>query len=146
MGGKREGTRQYVYLCVACLIVLGAASCAPFRSVFPEQDRCTPLQQVQTLIARGDFEAAVRKSQDALSNGSPCADTALFDLGLLYAHYANPKKDYKKSLENFSRLVKEYPGSPLAEEAKIWVSVLETMEKTKRVDIELDEMKKGMTK
>ncbi len=146
MGGKRKGAGQYVYLCVACLIALGAASCAQFRSVFPEQDQCLPLQQVQTLIARGDFEAAVRKSQDALTNGSRCADAALFDLGLVYAHYANPKKDYKKSLENFSRLVREYPKSPLAEEAKIWVSVLDTLEKTKRVDIELDEMKKGMAK
>ena len=147
MGGKRKRTRQYVYLCFACLIMFAGASCAQFRAAFlPEQDRCTPLQHVQTRIGRGDFEGAVRKSQDALSSGSQCADAALFDLGLVYAHYANPKKDYKKSLDNFSRLVREYPRSPLVEEAKIWVSVLETMEKTKRVDIELDEMKKGMAK
>ena len=147
MGGKRKRARQYVYLCLACLIIFGGASCAQLRTAFPpEQERCTPLQHVKTRIGRGDFEGAVKKSQDILSTGSQCADAALFDLGLVYAHYANPKKDYKKSLEYFSRLVKEHPGSPLAEEAKIWVSVLETMEKTKRVDIELDEMKKGMAK
>ncbi len=148
MGGKRKRTRQYLYVCFACLIMLAGASCAQFRAAElpPEPDRCTPLQRVQTRIARGDFEGAVRKSQDALSNGSQCADTALFDLGLVYAHYANPKKDYKKSLDNFSRLVREYPRSPLAEEAKTWVSVLETLEKTKRIDLEVDEMKKVKTK
>ena len=147
MGGKRKRTRQYVYLCFACLIMFAGASCAQLRAAFPpEQGRCAPLQHVQKSIGRGDFEGAVRKSQDDLSAGNQCADVALFDLGLVYCHYANPKKDYKKSLGYFSRLVKEYPGSSLAEEAKIWVNVLETMEKTKRVDIELDEMKKGMTK
>ncbi len=147
MGGKRKRKRQYVYLCFACLIMLAGASCAELRaSLQPEQDRCAPLQRVQTRFGRGDFEGAVREYQDVLSAGDQCADVALFDLGLVYAHYANPKKDYKKSLGNFSRLVKEYPGSPLAEEAKIWVNVLETMEKTKRVDIELDEMKKGISR
>ena len=60
----------------------------------------------------------------------------------MYAHYANPKKDYQKARGCFTRMAKEYPRSPLVEEAKIWTSVLESMEKSKRVDIEIEEMKK----
>jgi hypothetical protein len=39
-------------------------------------------------------------------------------------------------------VVKEYARSPLVEEAKIWPSVRERREKSKRVDIEIGERKK----
>ncbi len=71
-------------------------------------------------------------------------DLVLFDLGLLLSHYANPRRDYGRSLLYFRRLVREYPSSPLAEEAKIWIELLETLERTKRVDIELEERKKAL--
>jgi hypothetical protein len=69
----------------------------------------------------------------------------LFDAGLLYAHYNNPRKDYRKSLGCFTRLLREHPGSPLREEAGIWVGVLETMENSKQVDLELEQKKKALT-
>jgi hypothetical protein len=51
-----------------------------------------------------------------------------------------------KSLACFNRLIREHPASPLREEAKIWVSLLETMEKTKQVDLDLEEKKKALNK
>jgi hypothetical protein len=68
----------------------------------------------------------------------------LFDLGLLYAHPDNPGRDYRKSLASFSRLLKEHARSPLAGEARIWADVLETLERAKQVDLELDERKKAL--
>jgi hypothetical protein len=70
----------------------------------------------------------------------------LFELGLLSAHNDNPKKDYRKAMGYFSRLVREHPRSALVEEAKIWIDVLDAMEKAKRVDIQIEEMKKTLTK
>jgi len=74
------------------------------------------------------------------------ADVALFDLALLTVHYANPKKDYRSSLSLFNRLVKEHPQSPLVEEAKIWIGILESIEQARRIDIEIEERKKEITK
>jgi hypothetical protein len=68
------------------------------------------------------------------------------NLGLISAHYANPKRDYKKSLIFFQRIEKEFPESPLVEEAKIWISVLQAFEKAKQVDLEIEQKKKGLAK
>ncbi|BCS52610.1 tol-pal system YbgF family protein [Geobacter sp. SVR] len=104
------------------------------------------LQRVQSFIRKEDFEGALRESQKvlALSPKSPLGDEALFTMGLVHVHFANPKMDYKKALSYFVRLKKEFPGSPFAEEAKIWINVLETMEKAARVDMEIDEKKKQL--
>ncbi len=142
MGGKRTRAGKCVYLCLACLISL-APGCASVATLVNGQ-HCTRLHDFESLMNRGNFDAAVKKSEEVLaaSPRSPQAEEALFALGLAYAHADNPKKDYRKSLEYFTRLGREHPGSPLAGEAKIWIGVLETIEKTKQVDIDIEERKK----
>jgi len=111
---------------------------------------CVRLQDVRKQIDRGDFDGAMREYQDALAHPHPgterSASTLLFELGLLYAHNDNPKKDYRKAQGYFTRLVREHPRSVLVEEAKIWIDVLDSMEKAKRVDMQIEEMKKVLTK
>jgi hypothetical protein len=43
-------------------------------------------------------------------------------------------------------LIEGYPKSPLVQQAKIWVGVLQVIEKSKQVDIEIEEMKKELSK
>jgi outer membrane protein assembly factor BamD (BamD/ComL family) len=102
----------------------------------------------QRLLAKGDYEGALEENQKILSkhpNRYP-GDEALFSMGLIYAHYGNPKKDYKKSISFFQKIVEGYPKSPLTEQAKIWIEVLQVIEKSKQVDIEIEEMKKELSK
>lgn len=148
MGRERSGSRQYLYLCAAGLIIAVLASCAPLRMMPPGEQSCAHLQNVQHLLRQGNFDGALRENQKVLSVSpkSPPGDTALFNMGLIHAHYANPKKDYAKALGFFTRLKKDFPRSPLAEEAKIWMGVLETMEKVKQIDIEIEEKKKELTR
>ena len=81
-------------------------------------------------------------------------------MGLIFAHAGNPKKDYGRSVAFFRRMIKEYPQSSLAEQAKIWIGILQENEKlnqmiqnlnlvieeSKRVDIEIEEKKRGKGK
>ena len=53
------------------------------------------------------------------------------------------KKTIKKS-PVFLGLLKEFPQSPYAEKAKIWTGVLNAIEETKKVDIEIEEKKKEL--
>jgi tetratricopeptide (TPR) repeat protein len=106
------------------------------------------LQRVQLFIRKEDFEGALRECQKILAlapKGLP-GDEALFNMGLIHVHFANPKMDYKKALNCFQRLRKEFPGSQFAEEARIWINVLEAMEKASRVDMEIDEKQKLLRK
>ncbi len=150
MGTEQSGKRQYLYLSIACLTVIFATGCvAAFQqTAATNAEECDHLEPVKELIGKGDFEGALKASQRVLSRSpkSPPGDQALLDLGLINAHYANPKKDYKKALGYFLRLEREFPQSPLVEEARIWVSVLRAFEKAKQVDIEIEERKKEMGK
>jgi TolA-binding protein len=105
----------------------------------------------QKLLAQGNYEGAVAENQKILYLPDPRSpkDEALFNLGLIYAHSRNPQKDIEKSVGYFKRLISQYPKSPLAEQAKTWVGILEENEelyfliqKLKQVDIDIEEMKR----
>jgi len=74
------------------------------------------------------------------------ADEALYNLGLIYAHVDNPAKDYKKSQTYFNVLTEQFPDSDLAEEARIWLGLFETIEKIQQIDIEIEQQKKELTR
>jgi tetratricopeptide (TPR) repeat protein len=149
MGRKRSGKRQHLYLATACLILLVTTGCAPVRPQTLECPACIQngrLMRVEGLLQSGNFEGAIKESQELLarSTNGPLGDEALMELGLISAHYANPKKDYQKALGYFLRLTREFPKSPLAEEAKVWAGVLRAYEKAIQVDLDIEEMKKDI--
>jgi tetratricopeptide (TPR) repeat protein len=127
---------------------------AEARTEEPDEAR-EALLRSQRLLAQGDFDGSVAAAQRALSLSPrrPPEDDALLALGLIYAHPGNPKKDLTKSLELFRRLVKEYPKSHSAEQGKIWIGVLqeneklnEVIQKSKQVDLEIEEKKREIKK
>ena len=144
MGGKRSGTRQCLYLYPAIVMLLTVSACAPLKTSFCGPGCESRLPSLQALIDRGDFEEATMRSEELLSARSKDSrpDEGLFALGLIHAHADNPRKDYHRSRDHFARLVKEYPDSPFAGESKIWIGVLDMIEKTKQVDIEIEGKKK----
>jgi TolA-binding protein len=131
MGRERRGKRQYLCLCAAGLIMVMLVSCyPPYRTMTVEQEKSAPLQEVHPLMEQGDFESALRESEDVFAHSpqGPPGDAALFKLGLIHLHYANPEKDYQKALGFFSRLAQEFPDSPRTEEARVWLGLLESVQ------------------
>jgi len=120
------------------------------------------LLQARRLLEQRDYEGALKENQKILSFSSqnPPGDEALFNMGLIYAHFGNPKKDYGKSVVFFRKLMKDYPQSPLVEQARIWTGILQENEKlsqtiqklnqviedSKHVDIEIEEKKREKAK
>jgi len=100
------------------------------------------------LFDRKEFEQALKEYQQALkvSSDPSIGSKALYAMGLTFAHYDNPARDYKTSLEFFRMLTDSFPNSDLADQAKVWTDVLQTIEKTKQVDIEIEEKKKELTR
>jgi TolA-binding protein len=115
-----------------------------------EEQRSVPEHPLrsQKLLVKGDYEGALEENQKILSRypNKPPGDEALFNMGLIYAHSKNPQKDYQKSILFFSKLVEGYPRSALTEQAKIWIGVLQVIEKSKQIDIQIEEMKKELSK
>ncbi len=113
------------------------------------------LRRARKSLDRKDFESSLKGNQRvlALAGKQSPADEALFNLGLIYIHAENPKRDYGKSMAYFQRLVKEFPESFWAEEAKTWVGILreneklrDMIEKAKQVDITVDEKKREIAR
>ena len=146
MGREQNGTRQFLYFCVTGLIIALLAACAPVEIKVTEPENAH-LQRGQQLLVQGDFEGAVRENQEVLTlcPQNPPGDEALFNMGMIYVHYANPKKDFEQALHYFSRLKKEFPESPRTEEAMTWVSILETMEKARQKGIEIEKRMKELS-
>ena len=126
-----------------------------------EKDAYAGLHFDQTLIRDGEFEKAKKKNLQILqhANGLQPGDAALYNLGLIHIHYANDEKDYRKATLYFTRLIEDFPNSPLVEEAKIWIALFdviekmdatikemhEAIEKMREVDVEIEEKKMELT-
>jgi len=161
MGGKRGWARKHISIYLASLIACAVFGCASSEALVtssassssdapvtrPEPEGVSYLQVVQSLIRQGDFDGALKESQSTLTRSpkDPPGDEALFYMGLIYAHHGNPKKDYQKARVLFMRVIKEFPQSPRAEESNIWIGVLDSIEKAKQVDIQIEEKKKELT-
>lgn len=172
MGGKSSRTREHLYVCLAVLIGVGGCATVkgareiktvPAPVLIPEPKPITQpkvvveppevrvqreandhLSKARELLARGDYDGALRENQKAVSlaeDHAP-ADAAVFNMGLIYVHPKNPKKDNQRAIGFFNRVVKMYPESLWAEQAKIWVAVLDGVEKLKQVDLEIEEKKR----
>ncbi len=135
MGRKRTRTREFVYFCVAGLIVLALQGCATFENTRNKiRDKVEAYQSLhhgKKLLAQGDYEGASIENLKilALALDRPPEDEALFNLGWICAHPGNPEKDYEKSIFFFNKLLEDFPQSSWSERAKIWVSILQENEK-----------------
>jgi outer membrane protein assembly factor BamD (BamD/ComL family) len=100
------------------------------------------------VVENRNFDEAIHKNEQILKEAgkSPPADEALYNLGLIYAHNDNPAKDYSKAQEYFLRLTREFPDSPLAEEARIWLGLFGVFEKMRQIDLEIEQQKKQLNR
>jgi tetratricopeptide (TPR) repeat protein len=134
MGRKRTRAREFIYFCIAGLILFSITGCAALEKmkmkIKSQGEAYQHLRHSKELLAQGDYEGASNANLKILSlaiHRSP-EDRALFNMGLIYTHPKNPKKDYEKSLFFFKKLMMDYPQSPWAERAKIWTGILQEIE------------------
>ena len=162
MGRKQTRTGKYLYLSIAFMIFVSLAGCAILKEIEVKREAHEYLTKAQNLLDQGDYEGSLKENQKVLTSSGdvPPGDKALFNMGLIYAHWGYPKRDYKKSLDLFKRLVKVFPQSPWVGQAKTWAGILQenerlnreveelnkTIKKSKKVDIEIDEKKKELSK
>lgn len=162
MGRERIGAGKLICFYLACLIGLSLSGCTAVKEEQkpvkeeekviekkedPQKIIFEHLRKAKELLSHGDYQEALKENNIVLqlSDNSYPGDEALFNMGLIYAHYKNPRKNYKRSTSYFNKILKDFPQSPLIEQARIWIGVLQVIEKSKQVDIDIEEMKKGLS-
>lgn len=162
MGRERKRDWECFYLCIAGMIALCMAGCAATKDIKTSWSAREHLAAARTLFDKGDYEGSLKENQIVISlcDNTVPEDEALFYAGMIYAHYGYPKRDYQKSLDIFRRLVRHFPHSPFTGKAKIFIGILQDVERSKReiealnrtikqskqVDIDIEEKKKGLSK
>ena len=133
MGRKYIRARKYIYLCLTSLIFFSFFGCATFEGMKKRRVARQGLLQGQELLIKGAYKESLRENQEVYSMVGENApgDEAIFTMGLIYAHYKNPEKDYKKAISFFKKLIEDYPQSTLVEQARIWVGTLDVIAKEK---------------
>lgn len=137
MGREQIRARKYVYFCAASLILILLFSCAGIENARLRNQAQEYLLRGQTFLSQRNYDGAVDEFQKVLSLplDKPLKAEALYNMGLVYAHFGNPKRDYKKSLNLFLKILNDYPKSDQVEQAKMWVGVLlENLETAKKAE------------
>jgi hypothetical protein len=132
MGGKPTWYRNAVYLCIALLIFLTPLACTfgkpgvRITDVTGEEAR-GHLALARKFLAEGNFNSALRENEEviALAGINTPVDESLFCIGLIHAHPANPARNIGKSLAVFRKLISDYPKSPLADQARAVVGLIQ---------------------
>jgi hypothetical protein len=159
MGRKRTGKGQQIHLCIAILILLSLLSCTLNRmadtgilGIKVRDSQSDQAREHVTLarkyLAQGNYVGALKEHEKVISLAGvnfPVDESLLF-LGLIYAHPANPAKDYGKSLFYCRKLIKEYPKSSLVEQAKAIIGILQENDKLNRTIERLNGIIEGSKK
>jgi tetratricopeptide (TPR) repeat protein len=117
-------------------------------------------------LSKGNYRASIRENETvlSLSSGTPPADEALFNLGLIYADPGYNNRNYQKSITYFRQVSAHYPQSEYARTAKILTEALheivrmrqsmtealkenerlhKILEESKKIDVETEEKIRG---
>ena len=125
MGAERTRKRKHLFLYIACCMIalVSISGCMHVWQKWQAEDR---LSHARKLMSQGAYEEALQESKEALRlYPHSMGDRALQMIGLLYVHPENPNRDYETSLENFERLIEEFPESPLRNDTEIWIAVIQ---------------------
>jgi hypothetical protein len=132
MGGKPTRRGNAVCLCIAFLIFLGPQAC----SIIQTGTRITDVTGEEArghfalgrkLFSEGNFGGALLENEKVITLAginTPVAES-LFYIGLINAHPANAARNDGKSLMAFEKLIRDYPESPLADQAKAIVALIQ---------------------
>jgi hypothetical protein len=145
------------------------AGCALLSGLKDKRETEDALARAHKYMEKGDYDAAERENIriiSACANMYP-ADEAFLNLGLIYAHPGNPKRDPDKAAASFKKVLTFFPESRFAGQAKILIGVVQkyekmtqenerlekevqelktTIKKSKQIDLEIDLKKKELLK
>jgi outer membrane protein assembly factor BamD (BamD/ComL family) len=135
---------------LAGLLIIGAVGCSSMQQPgSPHQSetvRDEPFAHATSLLNAGDYEGAFQEYQRIWGEKKNSPDLALFNMGLISAYSTNPRKDYVRGLNHFKALVQLYPASNYAEQAKIWIQVIEEHQRILAERQKLIEEKRTLTR
>ena len=116
---KTGMTRKLVFVLLATSLLL--SGCAAKQKTKVSQPRSpSPFEVAEKYYLAGNYTAAIQSYEQSLQQDDPHnRQTALFRLAVSYALRNASPDDLAKSKSLFDLLIREYPSTPLADQAKL---------------------------
>jgi L,D-peptidoglycan transpeptidase YkuD (ErfK/YbiS/YcfS/YnhG family) len=91
-------------------------------------------REANDLFNQGKYEASLSKYEQLIEKNPAVADRVLFEMGIIYAHPSNERKDYQKSLKCFQKIVRDYPNSEYRLDSQMMIlQIHNVISKDKRI-------------
>lgn len=79
------------------------------------------LHEADGLFRKGSYQASLDEYGRILEKYPAMGDRVLFEMGIVYAYPKNAQKDFRKSLDCFQKLVKDYPRSEYRQNSEMMI-------------------------
>jgi tetratricopeptide (TPR) repeat protein len=113
MVDKQQAARGYgrIFLAAVMMVAILACGCSQLqvRSSFEEAN---------ALFSQGRYGDSLGAYELIGEQYPDKGDRVLFEMGIIYAYPKNERKDYRKALDCFEKLIREYPGSTYRHESE----------------------------
>jgi len=134
MDKKQSRRGENLYFLFACIIIIPILICG--CSHFYEGFLARPaFIEANNFLSQGNYKASLSKYEEIIVQYPTMGDRVLFEMGVIYAYPRYQQKDYKKSLECFQKLIKDYPRSEYRQDSEVMISLInEVTRKISRIN------------
>jgi hypothetical protein len=139
MGKKHARQRKHLlfYFAGCAALALMFWGCLYYPEKWEMEEH---LVRSKNYMSEGDFKLALQESHTAYKlYPQSLGDQALFQIGLIYAHPANPQQNFQKAKEAFGELLRKHPQSSLKTRTELWILIIRNFQDT---DNQLQAIKK----
>lgn len=114
MDKKRGRMAGRPFFPLVCILIMQILLCG--CSHLNEESR-----EANDLFSKGSYEASLVKYEQIIREHPAAGDRVLFEMGIIYSYPGNAQKDYRKSLECFRKLIKDYPRSGYRKDSEMMI-------------------------
>jgi tetratricopeptide (TPR) repeat protein len=103
-----------------CIIITSTliCGCSTFNDRFQAK---SSFEEANDFFIRGNYETSINIYEQIIEKYPTAEDRSLFEMGIIYAHPKNEKKDFQKALECFERITRGYPESRYRQDSEMMI-------------------------
>jgi tetratricopeptide (TPR) repeat protein len=144
MGRERTWNRKHLFIYIACAVITFSlfSSCTRIPVRVMEEFN---FRKADALMSDGQYAAALAENKKVLASGpAVLKDQALYRIAMIYVHNADNLRDVYNAREYFTEILNKYPDSSLRDRAKLWIQLIDKIEKSQREIADLNEEKAAL--
>ena len=115
MDKKQSRTGAHLYSFIAWITIVPIL-------LMRVQSAGSTFQEANDLFSQGSYKAALNRYEQMIEDYPAERDRILFEMGIIHAYPSNEEKDYRKSIECFQKILKDYPESRYRQDSAEMIS------------------------